>query len=68
MNYLVILQVADINKECSGTKKIGRVHFHRYGKPKIDNGRVTGSETPDDKTSFGLYLRNSQINRRVSSL
>ncbi len=41
IKYLVILQVASITKEFSGTKEIGRVHFRRYGEPKIDNGRVT---------------------------
>jgi hypothetical protein len=57
MNYLVVLQVADISKECSATKEVGRVHFRQCGEPKIDNGRATDSERADDTTIRPILSR-----------
>jgi hypothetical protein len=67
MKYLVILQVAGITKEFSGTKEIGRVHFHRYGEPKIDNGRVTDGKRSDDKTIRPIFTRSGKRRGMASS-
>jgi hypothetical protein len=66
MNSLVVLQVADISKECSATKEVGRVHFRRCGEPKIDNGRVTDSERANDTTIRPIFTR-SEKKRGITS-
>jgi hypothetical protein len=55
MKYRVVLQVADITKECSATKEVGRVHFRPCGEPKIDNGRVTDGKEQTTQP-FVLFL------------
>jgi hypothetical protein len=67
MKYRVVLQVADITKECSGTKEVGRVHFRRCGEPKIDNGRVTDGERADNTTIRPIRTRSGKKRGITSS-